>query len=79
MEWRPISEAPKDGTNVLIYGAGTWAVASWESYAVELWGTGWRDMGDIGWGGMSDVEPTAWMPLPPPPDDFVSIERMEME
>jgi hypothetical protein len=62
--WRPISEAPKDGTDVLIYVADT----------AEQFVGYWRDdsnafviapNGRGGWTGLK--EPTHWMPLPPPP------------
>lgn len=68
-EWQPIETAPKDGTQVLITdGTGLCAVASWEDYAAELYdGVGWRDAGDMGWGGTVYHAPTHWMPLPSPP------------
>jgi len=69
MNWRPIETAPKDGTEVLVLavyddGPPAYAVAAWD-------GEEWRDVGDIGWGGMhgEDNQPTHWMPLPAPPDD----------
>lgn len=52
--------ADRDGTEVLAYGYETYSVAWWD-------GDGWRDIGDIGWGGFQDIEPTHWQPLPPPP------------
>ena len=45
IEWMPIETAPKNGKEVLVYGAGSYAVASFD-------GDEWRDMGDIGWSGM---------------------------
>ena len=60
--WQPIETAPKNGTDVLIYARGSYAVASWD-------GQEWRDMGDIGWAGMDGSDgnqPTHWMPLTPP-------------
>ncbi len=60
-EWQPIETAPKDGTQILVFGHGRFAVAEFRSGE-------WRDMGDIGWGGFySEVLPTHWMPLPAPP------------
>jgi hypothetical protein len=58
--WKPIETAPKDGTEVLIFGNGSYAVAHWN-------GTEWRDIGDIGWAGMygEDNQPTHWMNLLP--------------
>lgn len=68
--WRPTETAPRDGTEVLVCrvyedGKAEYAVA--HNYDD---GNGWRDMGDLGWAGMSheeDNQPTHWMPLPPPP------------
>jgi hypothetical protein len=62
--WRPIEEAPRDGTDVLIYVAAT----------AEQFVGYWRDdsnafviapNGRGGWSGLKD--PTHWQPLPPPP------------
>lgn len=61
-EWQTIENAPKDGTEVLITAHGVFAVAAYSDYA------GWRDMGDIGWGGMTECAPTHWMPIPSPPN-----------
>jgi len=63
MEWKPIGTAPHDGREVLVFGGGSYAVASFD-------GKEWRDMGDIGWAGMYGDEgnqPTHWMPLSEPP------------
>jgi hypothetical protein len=59
--WRPISTAPMDGSDVLVFGNGRYAVAYWN-------GEEWRDVGDIGWAGMygDDNQPTHWMPLVAP-------------
>ena len=62
-EWQPIETAPKDGTDVLVVADGVVSEA-------EYWGDdrGWwlantapTDYID------SQVWPTHWMPLPPPP------------
>ena len=70
MNWQPIETAPRDGTEVLVCrvyegGQARYAVA----YNYDD-GNGWRDMGDLGWAGMTnddDNRPTHWMPLPEPP------------
>lgn len=68
MTWQPIETAPKDRP-ILVARGEYMAVVEWEDYAVELCdGVGWRDMGDMGWGGMIGVHPTHWMPLPDPPE-----------
>lgn len=65
--WQPIETAPKNGTEVLVCRAyedeTVYAVAHYEGHE-------WRDMGDIGWGGMTgdDNQPTHWQPLPEPPE-----------
>lgn len=60
--WKPIETAPKDGADVLVFAHDNYSVAHWN-------GGEWRDIGDMGWGGMygDDNEPTHWMPLPAPP------------
>lgn len=55
--WQPIETAPKDGTWVLLAEdnevfAGHWAEGEW------------RDYGDIGCNGITEVQPRLWMPLP---------------
>lgn len=62
MEWRDISEAPKDGTpilgwdgssmTVILYTYGEWQLAECGSYAED-----------------ADWEPIKWQPLPPPPKE----------
>lgn len=58
--WRPIAEAPKDGTYVLICGTGGIHMAHWacgrERYQM------WLNFDSHGVGA-----PTHWMPLPAPP------------
>jgi hypothetical protein len=57
--WQDIRTAPLDGTEVLVFGYGKFAVASW-------YGHEWRDVGDIGWAGMygdDGNQPTHWKPL----------------
>ena len=68
MEWRTIETAPKDGSQILVVLGREMSVVEWDAAATE-WndGVGWRDMGDMGWGGMTGAEPTHWMPLPDPP------------
>lgn len=67
-KWQPIETAPKDGADILLAitfddGSETaMTVASWCDVTAR-----WRDAGDIGLGGMCDVEPTHWMPLPSGP------------
>ena len=65
VQWRPIEEAPKDGTWILVGAPGKEPeTACWSS---SVWLEGWYSGG-----GRSDsygpsFEPTHWMPLPPPP------------
>ena len=95
MQWRPISEAPKDGTRMLLAYRNT--LQNWRRviafYAQKLTieqndsGEGWCEYDEAndryclpeGWYEcidnwddysyvhMSEVEPTHWMPLSPPP------------
>lgn len=55
-EWRPIAEAPKDGTAVLAWAEG------WETPGTAFWYLGrWRD------GQTGKCIPTHWKPLGPLP------------
>lgn len=70
MEWRPIETAPKDRTVVDLWAMGRrWPDMEWEvtcpSHPDGVWkraGTDWYDA--MGW-----LDPTHWMPLPPPPEE----------
>lgn len=61
---QPMEAAPRDGTKILISDGEDYAVASWDNDAVQVYECGWRDTGDMGWGGMVGVEPICWWPLP---------------
>ena len=58
MEWQPIETAPKDGTAILIREARCSGIA------VQYF-AGWKYEN----GSICYLEPTHWMPLPPPPKD----------
>ena len=70
-EWRPIDEAPKDGTRILI-----WFVHPNAKYAKHAVAEGWaaaheaqwidHNAGGWTWHGVAGVA-TRWMPLPSPP------------
>ena len=55
VQWRPIEEAPKDGTHILVTNGKRQAAAYW-------WPAVWMGTTHCGMN-----EPTHWMPLPPPP------------
>lgn len=59
-KWQPISTAPRDGTNILIYEAdeGTVRVARWRDDTIPT-----------GWSG-SERTPSHWLPLPLPPNQL---------
>ena len=65
-KWLPIESAPKDGTKIVL-GGPTWVdVGSWDD---------WYDQSAPGWFSETNhngyisagLDPTHWMPLPPPP------------
>lgn len=78
-EWRPIEEAPKDGTKVLAIceprhiGPPSDGKSMGFTYMAVVW---WRKAKDPQWDqtrwkhALNDsyAEPTHWMPLPSPPD-----------
>lgn len=69
--WRPISEAPKDGTAILACFAPCYDVngflpvaVRWRTYHPNAEGVAeWRDSS-----GVKVRRITHWMPLPPPPE-----------
>ena len=66
--WQPISTAPKDMTDILLWDGISVSVGSWCTGNIH--GGFWvsPDFGDWnapGW------EPTHWMPLPEPPVDEI--------
>lgn len=68
MDWRPIETAPKDGTEVLLYGRPPHKDDL--TCYVGRWGT-WDSAGgpsDCWISGGPHYRPTHWMPLPAPPD-----------
>jgi hypothetical protein len=64
MDWQPIETAPKDGSFVLAYNAGSMFQDMVEEtmWIVQFSGGRWR----IALDGQS-AQPTHWMPLPAPP------------
>lgn len=61
-DWRDITTAPKDGTEILVCDLRGWrCVASWDSHVFRGEVAGWRD------GQCYSVNPTHWQPLPSPP------------
>lgn len=59
--WKPIREAPKDGTKFLGAYAGRIRIYWWSNKQAERFANGWAFDGN----GLDD--PTHWMPLPTPP------------
>jgi hypothetical protein len=59
LAWQPIKTAPKDGTEILVYGVEEGV----RSMHVVAWdhGIGWRYGDDL-----EPPTPTHWMPLPEP-------------
>lgn len=77
MEWRPIETAPKNGSTIMIAMSPTGPVwmAHWRTYP-EPGMNEWTIDQVVGWTrvGFCDaaLEPTHWMPLPPPPQEAES-------
>jgi hypothetical protein len=65
-DWRPIETAPKDGTRVLLYQVDSpiGAHKIWIQYCNAKWGEYWLSSDES-----LRMEPSHWMPLPPPPKD----------
>lgn len=60
MNWQPIETAPKDTTEILVYGDERIFLVYWY---LDEWING--DV-TLGW---AEIDPTHWMPLPSPPGD----------
>ena len=65
--WRPISTAPRDGTEVLADTSGLGRVVVYWDDEESQWGTG------LGY--LDRGAPTHWMPLPPPPTSADGVEH----
>lgn len=66
-EWQPIETAPKDGSQVLLYGPSKWlSTTATKTHSI---GIGWFStmFGQNKWITGATETPTHWMPLPPPP------------
>lgn len=57
-EWKPIETAPKDGTRILAYTNGAYAVALWS-------GNYWATVPIVS---KMEIVASHWMPLPFPPE-----------
>jgi len=63
--WRPISEAPKDGTQIMM-GHKNWPI-SWQGFWDTSGGrSGWQRFNSSGQG---LLDPTHFQPLPKPPEE----------
>jgi hypothetical protein len=71
MTWRPISEAPRDGTVIWACETGHQIglpmpyqyMAAWEAHERFAAGGFWYSLADT-----TISAPTHWQPLPPPPE-----------
>jgi hypothetical protein len=60
MTWKPIEEAPKDGTEILALYAGIVRIVFWDKARGGIWSI---------WPGREQASPSRWMPLPPSSDE----------
>ena len=73
MSWQPIETAPKDGTLVILYGGyfgvslGSWREDDYLAERGEMWLDNSYDEYSTGFASWP-LEPSHWMPLPPPPE-----------
>lgn len=85
-EWQPIDTAPRDGTEILLFGACGCRVGYFdtefndEPYGTRPYSGWWSFEGEISpefpaWRDLDVIEaknpPTHWMPLPEPPDSVI--------
>lgn len=83
MEWQPIETAPRDGSQLLLMTTRGHSIGAWNSrprgpgISGGIQSPGWvaytdgYEIDDAGWDTGTDyvksIDPTHWMPLPPPP------------
>lgn len=70
-DWLPIESAPKDGTEVFLWSrdrlvAGSWRVDEGFASKEPMWLDNSYDDFSCGFAS-TPLDPTHWMPLPPPP------------
>ena len=61
MQWRPIEEAPKDGTEFIAYRPDAGVFTANYDDEQDVW------FANHGYEDITDDLPTHWMPFPPPP------------
>ena len=79
--WMPIESAPRDGTRVIVANKHGVTTAYWGD--AQVWDVPWNDATQnlhwVRWECedyfysehlLDELEPTHWMPLPPPPEGF---------
>ena len=69
-QWRPMKDAPRDGTDIIVYDGDVRTISTFGKTAhVPIYGflkMAWSDPYDAD---LMDPEPSHWMPLPDPPED----------
>lgn len=66
-DWRPISEAPKDGTCILSCRKTHRQILRWKRRVRVVWWQGHSWRGEVGGYMLTDDDIEGWMPLPDPP------------
>jgi hypothetical protein len=66
--WRPIGEAPQDGTNTILANRMTVAVGKWARNDWRAMYFAWEGTNDFSAGAGLIYKPTHFRPLPPPPE-----------
>lgn len=74
MLWQPTETAPRDGTYILLYAKGYYAIATWMECSLDTepgkrWVISTVDCMGEPHGQDIVLNPTHWMPLPEPPKD----------
>lgn len=78
-EWKDISTAPRDGTAIIITCAGSLGCNATNTYVAAFWDEeeslftddesgAWVCYMDMTQEPQAPINPTHWMPLPPPPN-----------
>ena len=75
MKWQPIETAPKDGEEVLMFARGTLGL---EYFSVGQYAKADPAFGTVdGWFWTFAIRPTHWMPLPEPPSEARTTNKID--
>lgn len=76
--WQPIETAPKDGTEVLLWGNWAWW-PQWECLLAKWDGEGWDTLDTQTCSARVHAEATHWLAIPPLPPDAPKYDETPLQ